>query len=318
MDEFSLIERFFKPLCREGAPLTVGIGDDAAVYAVDAGTALVCAVDTIVAGVHFPTTLDAADIAYRAVAVNLSDIAAMGAEPLFATLALTLPEPNEDWLARFAVGLGDGLAYGRVNLIGGDTTRGSLTVTMQVTGRVDGQAMTRAGARTGDLVCVSGTLGDAAAGLEILLQEGGTGRHRAALVERFCRPTPRLALGRAMRPLAHAAIDISDGFIADIGHIAKQSGCAVKIEVDALPLSPALCDGRTRVQALELAATAGDDYELGLVIAPADRESALAAAADCGVRLTVVGRVSTGSGVTCSGADGAKLDLDRRGYRHFG
>lgn len=316
MDEFELIARYFTPLGAGGPAGEVGIGDDGAVLDLPVGERLVVVVDTLVEGVHFPPALAPADLGYRAVAVNLSDIAAMGAVPRYATLALTLPAAGADWLAAFSGGLRDALATAGTRLVGGDTTRGPLTITVQILGGLCGPALRRAGAVAGDLVCVSGTVGDAAAGLA-LVGTRPADPHAAWLLARFTRPTPRLALGQALRPLAHAAIDVSDGLVADLGHIMAASGCGAEIELDALPLSAALLEHCGPEQAQQHALAGGDDYELACAVPPAALAAVQAAAAACGVALHVIGRVVDGRGVVCRDAGGRVVALPRRGYRHF-
>lgn len=314
MDEFALIARYFAPLADAGADVVVGIGDDGAVVA-HRGGELVVVVDTLVEGVHFPAGLAPAAIGHRAAAVNLSDIAAMGAVPRWATLALTLPQADPVWLAAFSQGLGAALASADVALVGGDTTRGPLTVTVQIIGVLEQPALTRGGAQAGDLIAVSGTLGDAAAGLALWATPPGDA-DRDWLVQRFCHPTPRLALGRALAVCAHAAIDVSDGLLADIGHILEASGCAGEIDLPALPLSAALRRHCGSEQALHHALGGGDDYELAFTLPPAALP-ALSAAADRAA-FTVIGRVVAGSGLRCLDAEGRVMPRDMAtGYRHF-
>lgn len=316
MDEFDLIARYFKPLEITSPELLLGIGDDAAVVAVPPPAHLVVAVDTLVEGVHFPQGLRADAIGHRLAAVNLSDLAAMGADPRFATLALTLPDINESWLAAFAAGLGRALKMAGVSLIGGDTTRGPLTLTLQLLGFVTGAPLTRRGAGCGDLIVVSGTLGDARAGLDRALVMTA-GADDGVLLERFLWPTPRLALGAALRSVASAAIDISDGLLGDLGHIMAQSGCRALVDIERLPLSRALLTGVGLVTARDYALTGGDDYELALCI-PADRlAAAQQAALRLDVSLTVIGEVVRGAGVSCRDSHGRDVTPASGGYRHF-
>lgn len=316
MDEFDLIARYFQPLAFAVQGLELGIGDDAAVFTLPPGEALVVTVDTLVEGVHFPRDFPPAAIASRLAAVNLSDLAAMGATPRYATLALTLPRIEPEWLAAFAGALGAALAAAGMSLIGGDTTRGPLTLTLQAMGSVPaGQALTRGGARPGDLVVVSGTLGDARAGLDVALATPGSDVDDP-LLARFIAPTPRVALGRALRGLAHAAIDVSDGLLADLGHIATRSRCGARIDVARLPLTAAL---RARVgdrRAREFALAGGDDYELVLAVPPERLAEAEQRAGEVGVPLTVIGEFVAGAGVACHDA-GHAFEPTARGYLHF-
>jgi len=316
MDEFDLIARYFAPLDIPRPDVVLGIGDDAAVLALPPGAQLVVAVDTLVDGVHFPHGLRADAVAHRLAATNLSDLAAMGAEPRHATLALTLPELDEAWLAAFSAGLGRALGAAGVSLVGGDTTRGALTLSLQVMGTVQGPALTRRGAQVGDVIAVSGTLGDARAGLDLALADpAATGDD--ALLARFLWPTPRLALGAALRGLASAAIDVSDGLLADLGHILRQSGCAAVIEVERLPISSALGAALGTARAREFALSGGDDYELALAIPAARLADAMAAAQAVDVPLTVIGRMTEGAGLRCLDGSGRDVTPAARGYRHF-
>lgn len=316
MDEFDLIARYFAPLGSPAPDVLLGIGDDAAVVVLPAGAQLVVAVDTLVDGVHFPHGLRADAVAHRLLAVNLSDLAAMGACPRYATLALTLPALDETWLAAFAAGLGHALRAAGVSLIGGDTTRGPLTLSLQALGTITGAALTRRGAQPGDVIAVSGTLGDARAGLDRALADPAA-LSDDPLLARFLWPTPRLALGQALRGLASAAIDVSDGLLADVGHIMQQSGCRAELEVERLPLSPALLAAVGREVACRYAMTGGDDYELALCIAPTGLAAAQTIAAEVGVALTVIGKVQSGAGVRCVDGRGRELRPSSRGYRHF-
>jgi thiamine-monophosphate kinase len=318
MTEFELIERVFRPLDSGRDDVALGIGDDAAVLQLPPGHELVACVDTLVAGVHFPADCSPFDIGWRAGASNLSDLAAMGAEPSWATLALTLPQADPHWLSAFAEGLAAVLRPWRVALVGGDTTRGPLTISLQAMGSVPaGQALPRSGARIGDLVYVSGTLGDAAAGLQLLAEPAPADGPIAFLHQRFLQPTPRLALGRALRGIASSCIDISDGLLADAGHLASASGVQLCLRAAAVPRSAGLLACFDADPALRLAATGGDDYELCFTLPPAHcaKLPPLARELDC--PLTCIGVVREGSGLQLLDEDGAALVFDRSGYRHF-
>jgi thiamine-monophosphate kinase len=271
LSESVLIERFFRACGAQRSDVTLGIGDDAALLSFGAGNDLVAKTDTLVEGVHFPPQSPAASIGHRALAVNLSDLAAMGARPSWALLALTLPRAEEAWLAEFAAGLGALAREHRVALVGGDTTRGPLTVTVQVLGSVpSGSALRRSGARPGDLVFVSGTPGDAAAGLA--LEQGRLAAPPGAreyLRERFLLPTPRVALGERLRGFASACIDVSDGLLGDAGKLAQASGVGVELSYEELPLSEALAATLGEERARLLALSGGDDYELCFAVPPA-------------------------------------------------
>jgi thiamine-monophosphate kinase len=271
MGEFELIERYFSRVGAERSDVVLGVGDDAALLTVPAGQQLVACVDTLVAGRHFPLQALPDDIGWRALAVNLSDLAAMGATPAWATLALTLPAAEEDWIEAFAAGFGQLARAHGVALVGGDTTAGPLTISVQALGYVaPGTALTRSGARPGDLVYVTGWPGDAAAGLALLegrLQGGGA--DRAALEAKFRRPEPRVAFGMQLRGIASACIDVSDGLAADLGRLARASGVGAVVQARELPLSRALYALAGEERAREFALGGGDDYELVFTVPPA-------------------------------------------------
>lgn len=316
--EFDLIAQYFTGLTPVRDDIRLGIGDDAAVVSVPPGQELVIAVDTMVADVHFPGDTDPCAIGHKALAVNLSDLAAMGADPAWALLALTLPEADEAWLAAFAEGFGRLARDSGIALIGGDTTRGPLTVTVTVHGRVpEGQALTRSGAGPGDAIYVSGGLGAAAAALA--LRKADDPGALEACRSRLDYPGPRIALGRALRGLASAAIDISDGLLADLGHLCRASGVGAEIDVDAVPRHPAL----TQLVVGDDAAwydwplAGGDDYELCFT-APAAAQSRVEAVAEStGIPLTRIGEITPGEGLVCRHADGSVFRPGTSGYQHF-
>jgi thiamine-monophosphate kinase len=323
LGEFELIRRFFM---RGDAALTaqsgviLGIGDDAAVLALPPGTELVAAVDTIVAGRHYPEGTDPRSIGHRALAVNLSDLAAMGATPAWATLALTLPSADAAWLERFSAGLLDLADANNVALVGGDTTRGPLTVSVQILGHVPhGTALRRSGAHAGDVLAVTGTLGDAGAGLAFATRPPASGSRLAvdALIQRFDYPAPRVQFGLAARSIATASMDLSDGLVGDLPKLAQASGLAAHVDVDRLPLSEAMRSAVPAEQARNWALAAGDDYEL-LVAVPRERFAGLEqAAARLNLRLTAIGELRAGSGVTWS-LNGKDFAPQSSGFDHFG
>jgi thiamine-monophosphate kinase len=319
--EFELIRRFFLRPQIHGpqSGVILGIGDDAALLAVPPDTELVAAVDTIVAGRHFPDGTDARSVGHRALAVNLSDLAAMGATPAWATLALTLPSVDIAWLERFSAGLLDLADNHGVVLVGGDTTRGPLTVTVQIMGHVPrGAALRRSGARAGDLLAVTGTLGDGGAGLAFAAAPPETKIRPAAveLIQRFEYPAPRVEFGIAARGIVTAAMDLSDGLVGDLPKLAQSSGLAAHVELERLPLSDAVRAAATEERARDWALAAGDDYELLLAVPP-ERYAALAAAADqLNLRLTAIGELRAGAGVTWS-LNGANFVPAVHGYDHF-
>jgi thiamine-monophosphate kinase len=309
MNEFELIRSYFQqPSFPTRADVILGIGDDAALCRVPPQMELAVSVDTLVAGVHFPLDSAPEDIGYKALAVNLSDLAAMAAQPAWFTLALTLPSVDTDWLHGFSMGLSALASDSGIALIGGDTTRGPLSISIQVMGWVAaGQGLRRSGACPGDDIYVTGTLGDAGLGLHslqqpLMLSAAGLAYVRA----RLHRPTPRLAWGQALRGVAHSAIDISDGLAADLGHILTQSSCGAELYLDHLPLSPAL-HHLPKSHAWTLALGAGDDYELCFTLPHAVQPS---------FPCTRVGTITAQPTLRCLDSQGHDWHPPT-GYRHF-
>lgn len=303
--EFGLIARFFSQL-DAGPDVVVGNGDDAAVLRLLPEEELAVSVDSMLEGVHFPVDSPPADLAYRAVAAAASDLAAMGARPVAMTLALSLSNVDEAWLGRFRGGLADAVEDFALPLIGGDLTRGALSLSVQVMGAIPaGAALRRGGARPGDVLCVSGPLGDSAGGLAVIESRiRPPAQHAAFLRRRFWRPQPAMELGMSLRGLATAAIDVSDGLLADAGHIAKASQVCVLIDSSLIPLSDALLAAVSPAQALQWALAGGEDYQLCFTL-PAGTEPP----GGC-VR---IGCVERGTGVRCDAAAIESSD----GYRHF-
>jgi len=314
--EFEIIERYFTRPSRD-PDVVIGVGDDAAVLAVRGLVAVT--VDTLVAGVHFPDAIAPLLLGYRAMAVNLSDLAAMGAEPRWCTLALTLPKPDELWLDGFSRGLFELADRYDVSLVGGNLARGPLNVTIQLLGVVErGRILTRAGGNLGDDVYVTGTLGDSAAGIALINERVDTppGSAGAALKERFYRPVPRVEAGLALRALATAAIDVSDGLLADLGHICERSGCGALIDVERVPLSAELLSTFPPQIALAHALGGGDDYELCFTAPPSRAEEIDKALEAAGTPATRIGQLVAGQEVTCR-RDGEAYTPHAFGYRHF-
>lgn len=314
MGEFELIRRYFLPLGerQESRALILGPGDDCAIQRVPAGRDLVFSVDTLVEGVHFPRNYRPDYLGWRALAAAASDLAAMGADPECFTLALTLPSIDEQWLEDFSVGLRSASdAFGLV-LAGGDTTSGPLTLSLQVHGTVEqGNGVRRSGARPGDLIAVSGTLGNAGAALDYLADPAPSD-DRLAVLEHYHRPRPRLDLAESVRQYAGAAIDISDGLLADLGHILAASGVGARIESSRLPLSAALARLKGG-QAVDYALRSGDDYELCLCFSPENWERAPESLKS---QLTVIGFVEAESGLFLDGVD-CSLEAVPAGFDHF-
>jgi thiamine-monophosphate kinase len=303
VDEFELIRRYFTRDA-QASDVIVGIGDDGAVLEPESGTQQVQVIDTMVEGVHFPPGMAAADIGYRVVAVNLSDIAAMGAKPRWMTLALTLADQDESWVDQFAAGLFDAAREYDVELVGGDTTSGKVIVaTVHMTGVVEeGAALLRSGAIVGDTVFVTGTVGDAAAGLALLRE----GQREEYLQQRFLRPRARVSIGRELVGQASAAIDLSDGLVGDLRKLLDASGVGANIDIECIPTSVALRQRFTVEEALEFALTGGDDYEL-LFTGPANLDID---------GVTPIGVVTAGTELRCR-LNGELVEVDDAGYRHF-
>lgn len=317
MGEFELIRNYFAaaPCAQPGEGVALGIGDDCALLSVVAGEQLAISTDTLVAGVHFPEVCDPFLLGQRALGVSASDLAAMGARPLAFTLALTLPEVSAVWLEAFARGLNEMAQGCSMRLIGGDTTRGPLSLTVTVFGAVPvGQALTRSGAQPGDLLCVGGSLGDGAGALPLVLNQRSTEASTSeALLARYWSPQPQLELGMALRGKATSALDISDGLLADCGHIAVASGVGLRIERDKVPMSDALLAFFGADEALNAALSGGDDYRLAFTL-PA---SSLAELVDAGWPMFVIGQVVAGQGVMLIDERGQDVTPSTRGYQHF-
>jgi len=318
VSEFDLIALIRERCAIAREDVRLGIGDDAALLTVPAGHLLAVSTDTLVAGVHFPRESTPGDIGWKALAVNLSDLAAMGATPVWATLALTLPEADARWVGEFTDGFAALAREYELALVGGDLTQGPLCITVTIHGFVpEGAALLRSGARAGDAVFVSGTLGDAAAGLQLI--SGVLPRPGPAaldpLLMRLNRPTPRIEQGLVLRGRASACIDISDGLLADLGHVCTASGVGAEIDVDALPHSPALSamfDAAAR-RAFQLAG--GDDYELCFTAPERDEASVLRDMRHSGCAATRIGRIVSGAGVR--DRNGILIDVPRSGWEHF-
>ncbi|AGN87423.1 MULTISPECIES: thiamine-phosphate kinase [Enterobacteriaceae] len=318
--EFSLIARYFDRVRNSRRDVETGIGDDCALLNVPEKQTLAISVDTLVAGNHFLPDIDPADLAYKAMASNLSDLAAMGADPAWLTLALTLPEADEAWLQAFSDSLFEQLNYYDMQLIGGDTTRGPLSMTIGIHGYVPvGRAMKRSGAKPGDWIYVTGTPGDSAAGLAILQQRLAVNDSADAqyLLKRHLRPTPRVLQGQALRNLASSAIDLSDGLISDLAHVLKASGCGARIDLDALPFSNAVRRHVMPDQALRWALSGGEDYELCFTVPELNRGALDVAIGQLGAPFTCIGQISADIEGLHFTRDGKAVTLDWKGYDHF-
>lgn len=322
MGEFDLIKRYFsqhKRLKRED--ILQSVGDDCAVLAVPHGYTLAVTTDTLVVGTHFLPTISPQDLAYKSVAVNLSDLAAMGAKPAWVSLALTLPNIDHDWLASFRQSLFEILDSHNVALIGGDTTKGDLSITLTAHGFLpQGKGLFRHQAQVGDAIFVSGSLGDSSAGLELLLNHTAQiqNPHHNFLLTRHLRPTARVELGQTLTEYSRCAIDISDGLLADLGHILTRSGCGAEIWVEKLPLSETLQQTYPIEQAELFALTGGENYELCFTV-PQQVVSAIEKVANrLNLRCSHIGQITSDTGKLRLLKNGVAYPLPSQiGFDHF-
>jgi thiamine-monophosphate kinase len=319
MGEFELIQRCFAEAGRKRTDVTIGIGDDGAVLQVREGCDLVITTDSMVEGIHFFPDVDPRSLGHKLVAVNVSDLAAMGAEPCWLSLALTLPKVDEEWLTAFAEGLSETADYYNCQLIGGDTTRGPLSLTMIAKGLVPkGKAITRAGAQNGDYLYVTGTLGDAALGLKLVQEQVEVSKkHRAHILQRFHYPTARVALGQALRNIASSAMDVSDGLAGDLLHILRRSKVGAVVDVSKLPMSQALKDSCTAEQALQYALSGGEDYELLFTVPENRRGSLEVLLSPYGVPVTCIGRITGAVGKLEFKQGDLPFLYQHQGFEHF-
>ncbi|MCT6699118.1 thiamine-phosphate kinase [Rheinheimera sp. 4Y26] len=319
MGEFELISECFSQAGRSRADVVIGVGDDGAVVQIREGFDLVVTTDTMVQGVHFFPDVDPRALGHKLVAVNVSDLAAMGAEPCWLSLAISLPQVDNVWLQAFAEGLSETADYYNCQLIGGDTTRGPLTLTVIAKGLVPkGKALTRAGAKVGDYIYVTGTLGDAALGLKLVQNQVEVSKkHRAHILQRFHYPTARVALGQALRTIASSAMDISDGLCGDLPHILKRSKVGATVDVNKIPMSQALKDSCDWQQALQCALSGGEDYEL-LFTVPEDKRGSLEVLlSPYGVPVTCIGRITGVAGKLELRQGDQPFAYQHQGYQHF-
>jgi thiamine-monophosphate kinase len=316
LNEFEIIRRYFSPPTDH---TVLAGGDDAALIAVTPGMELAVSTDTLVAGRHFFEDAEPYDVGYKAMAVNLSDMAAMGARPRWATLSLTLAAADARWLEQFSYGFLELSRIHQVDLIGGDTTRGPLAVCVQIMGEVSpGKALRRSGARPGDELWVSGEVGDAALALSCLRGDFELqGQERSQVMRRLNQPQPRVALGQGLIGLATSAIDVSDGLVADLGHIAEASSARVVIDWESVPLSPAAGRDRHHPLVQRCALAGGDDYELAFTGPPGVGPELGLLGGRLGVALTRIGRIEAGAGVTVLDRAGKTVGLAETGFDHF-
>lgn len=313
MSEFDLIQKYFT---RPTPSAELGVGDDAALVRISEGKELAISTDMLVSGTHFFADADPFKLGHKTLAVNLSDLAAMGAVPRWATLSLSLPGIDEQWLRRFSEGFFALADDNGVELIGGDTTRGPLNLCLTIMGEVPrGKALRRDGAQVGDDIWVSGKLGQAALGLAFLQGKFKFyGEVRDACLQALHQPQPRVALGLALRGIANSAIDISDGLLADLGHILERSHVGAEVDVESLPI---VDDGVEKDVALQCALAGGDDYELCFTAPESQRDVLNALAEQLKFPLTRIGCIRAEAGCVVRDAFGEKMKIEKGGYDHF-
>lgn len=318
LSEFALIARYFGAQPSRD-DVALGVGDDCALLNIPAGMQLAVSLDTMVAGVHFPLDTDPSDLGHKLMAVNLSDLAAMGAEPAWAMLALTLPTSDPDWLESFCRGLyGLASAY-QVQFVGGDTTHGPLSLSLQIHGFIPpGQALRRSGACPGDVVLLTGPVGEAAIGLDCLIHGLDIPEpHRTHAIARLNRPSPRVAAGLALRGLATSAIDVSDGLVADLRHILCASGVGAVLELDRLPRSGLLTAALQSGASVERMLSGGDDYELCFTCPPQRLSAVIEALQAVDACCYPVGHILEAPGLVVRQGDGSVYQPQQSGYDHF-
>ncbi|WP_394129575.1 thiamine-phosphate kinase [Shewanella maritima] len=318
MKEFQLIEKYFREQGLKRKDVELSIGDDCALVQPAENKSIAISCDTLVENVHFLPSIPPRALGYKSLAVNLSDLASMGAEPAWMTLALTMPSVDESWLASFSQGLFEAAEYYGVSLIGGDTTRGPLSINITIHGQVPtGKALKRSGAQNGDWIYVTGTLGDSALGLDILRGNVSvSAEHEGYLINRHYNPTPRVLAGQALRTLATSAIDLSDGLVSDIQHILKASDVGANIEVDAIPMSPSLLESVSPQEALGYALTGGEDYELLFTVPESQRGAIDTALIHAGVKFVKIGQICPGNKLKLT-LKGEPFEPTFYGFEHF-
>ena len=318
MSEFDLINQYFKTASVTRGDVALGIGDDCALLTPPPGMQLAVSTDTLISGVHFPENTSAEDIGHKSLAVNLSDLAAMGAEPAWVSLAISLPQIDESWIASFMQGFNQLARTHNVSLVGGDTTRGHLSITVSVVGFVKQElALRRDRAKAGDLVCVTGTLGNAQAGLQLLLKLTEIDAPSRFLVECLNRPQPQLMAGQLLTHYRVAAIDISDGLFADLQHICEASECGATIELADIPVSNELQQFYKNKPDWSEIVSGGDDYELCFCCSEIDYESIQTQFQQHQIRLSRIGRISSAKKLECTLHGEIQTALIKKGYNHF-
>jgi thiamine-monophosphate kinase len=317
--EFSVIEHFFKEGSYRRKDVEIGIGDDCAVTNVPDGQSLVVTTDTLISGIHFLEGTSAKSIAQKAMAVNLSDLAAMGAEPAWFSLSLSLPDVDEAWLAEFASSLHEMSHYYGIQLIGGDTVQGPLAITITAHGFIPkGQGLKRTDAKPGDSIYVTGTLGDAGIGLDLLKTANfDQSTEHQFLVDRLNFPTPRVLAGTTLRRIANACIDVSDGLIIDLKRILKASGCGASVQVDNMPLSDAMRSCVSVEEGIQWALSSGDDYELLFTISEEQKGNLEVTLANSNVKVTCIGHINSHKDALTLTLNDKPYEFNLQGFEHF-
>jgi thiamine-monophosphate kinase len=318
MKEFELIKHFFTAQAVKRKDVLLGIGDDCAVVASTENQDIVVTTDTLVAGVHFPLETSPRAIGHKAVAVNLSDIAAMGAKPSWLSLAITLPEVDHDWLTEFSVGVFELCEYYNVQLIGGDTTEGPLSITITAQGLTpEGKYLSRSGAKAGDWLYVTGELGDAALALQHYKKQVTVSSEFAEIIKtKLDYPKPRVLAGQSLREFASSTIDLSDGLLADLGHICKASNVGANIVLDAIPLSEIMLKTLLLNDAVNLALSGGDDYELLFTVSEHNKVGMETALSHAGTPVTCIGQINA-SKVISTTLNNKPVPIKSTGFEHF-
>ncbi len=318
MKEFELIKHFFTEQAVKRKDVVLGIGDDCAVIAAVENQNIVVTTDTLVSGVHFPIDTKPRAIGHKAVAVNLSDIAAMGAKPTWLSLALTLPEVDESWLTEFCAGVFELCEFYNVELIGGDTTQGPLSITITAQGLTpENSYLSRAGAKAGDWLYVTGDLGDAALALQQINGKVTVEEHFVSqLKNKLDFPKPRVLAGQVIREYASSAIDLSDGLIADLGHICQASNVGANIVLDALPLSDIMRDSLLEGDAINIALSGGDDYELLFTVSEDNKVGMETALSHAGTPITCIGQINASQTISTT-LNNKAVPINTAGFEHF-
>lgn len=315
MDEFSLINQYFSDCGQAHYPVDISIGDDAAVLSVPQSSRLVMTMDTLIEDVHFPASTNASDIAHKALAVNLSDLAAMGAKPAWFLLSLTLPEANSTWLSEFSQALCQQAKFYEIKLIGGDTCKGSLSITIQATGIIENNAVLRSNAQIGDHIFVSGSLGNAAIGLAIIQEKINDIDNKESFIKALNCPKPRFDVSNVVAQFANSMIDLSDGLLGDLGHILKASHCGAELYLNQIPMPDVIKQNAQYYYAL----SGGDDYELCFTVPESFLETMYSVLQEHQLKVYDIGKITSSGLAVYKDHEQELIDLSQiKGFQHFG